>query len=143
MSYRITWEKIFKEFISKAFIRKDAVVDWYPSGQLEITVKMNDGTRFRYDYLSKTTGMVKLAEGVLGRAIAEEDWRSEFGYRLARRMRLKAISQADLAAEAGISTVTLSRYLNGRATPTGYVLFRLAMALGCSMSELSPGVDLM
>lgn len=143
MSYKITWEKIFKEFVSRMFVRKDAVVDWYPSGQLEITVKMEDGSRMRYDYLSKTTGTVKLPEGVVGRAIVEEDWRSEFGYRLARRMRLKAISQADLANEVGISTVTLSRYLNGRATPTGYVLFRLAMALGCSMSELSPGVDLM
>lgn len=143
MGYKITWEKIFKEFISKAFIRKDAVVDWYPSGQLEITVKMDDGSRFRYDYLSKTTGVVKLAEGVLGRTIAEEEWRAEFGYRLARRMRLKAVSQADLANEVGISAVTLSRYLNGRATPTGYILFRLAVALGCSVSELCPGVDLM
>jgi hypothetical protein len=143
MGYKITWEKIFKEFVSRAFIRKDAVVDWYPSGQLEVTVKMEDGSRFRYDYLSKTSSLVKLAEGVSGRDITEEEWRAEFGYRLARRMRLKAISQVDLAEEADISVVTLSRYLNGRATPTGYALFRLAMALGCSMSELSPGVDLM
>ena len=143
MGYKITWEKIFKEFVSRMFVRKEAVVDWYPSGQLEITVKMEDGSRMRYDYLSKTTGTVKLAEGIVGRDVIEDDWRSEFGYRLARRMRLKAISQADLANEVGISTVTLSRYLNGRATPTGYMLFRLSQALGCSMSELSPGVDLM
>ena len=141
MSYSITWDKIFKEF-SEKFIRAGSRDEyWYPSGQLEITVKVDDRTRMRYDYVSKTARRVAAPRNGFNGIREEDEWRDEFAYRLNRRMRLRGISAGELADATGISRATLSKYLNGRATPTGYMLYRLATELGCSMSELGSPVD--
>ena len=41
-----------------------------------------------------------------------------------------------LSYKTGISTVTLSKYMNGKTTPSTYNIQKIAQALRCSVTEL-------
>jgi transcriptional regulator with XRE-family HTH domain len=64
--------------------------------------------------------------------------------KLGRRIRslrtTQKIYQADLAAAAHISRITLSRIENGRMEPGFRLLMRLAKALQVSVSEMLDGI---
>lgn len=52
---------------------------------------------------------------------------------------MRNFTQADLAARADVSQGTLSRYLNGKASPKAEELLRISKALGVSMEWLLTG----
>jgi len=66
----------------------------------------------------------------------EAGWRHAFANNLAKNMHDKYISQSELSNVTGISSVSLSRYINERATPSGYNLEKIADALGCDITDL-------
>ena len=116
------------------------VVDWYPSGYLEITVTMSDSKIYLYDFINnriipirKRSNIDELRDDI---SRNEESWRKNFSKRLKIRMSRKGVSQDRLSEMTGISKVTLSKYMNGLASPSGYNLERLSRSLGCSVSEL-------
>ena len=69
--------------------------------------------------------------------MTETMWLKMFGDNLTSLMREVGYSQKELAEDTGLSESTISRYMNGKATPSGYNLERLADALKCSISELT------
>lgn len=133
--YEKMWEPVYNEFEQRnPDISKD-VINWYPSGQMEITVRLIDGNKLSYDWMTKSIGKVYETietEGYLD----EEDWRLEFAVRLRKKMRRVGFTQDTLSESTGISRITISKYLNGRATPSTYNLQLIARSLRCSPSEL-------
>lgn len=129
------WEPIIEDFVSENVYMAEQLVDWYPSGQMEIIIRLKDGCKYRYDWLEKTITLI--SSPIDDELMDEESWRSKFGHRLYLKMRKFGISQEDLADATSISVVTISRYINGKATPSTYNMEKIARALRCSISELT------
>ena len=66
----------------------------------------------------------------------EDEWRRKFSFKLYRTMMAKLKSQEDLAYESGLSQSVISKYINGKSTPSVYKLQKISDALGCSVSDL-------
>jgi ribosome-binding protein aMBF1 (putative translation factor) len=135
MSYRITFESMINELKTQSPGLAEQIVDYYPSGQMEAVVKLRDGSRFRYDYRMKTMSRLP-SRSMICDQMTEAEWRAAFAERLRRRMFMKGFTQSELADMTGIHQVSISNYLNGRATPSGYNIERLSWALECPASEL-------
>ena len=69
--------------------------------------------------------------------IDEMTWRKEFTKLLHSKLKCTGITEEQLAAETGISRITINKYLDQRATPSGYHLNLIAKYLKCSVSELA------
>lgn len=134
MSYAITYEKILEEFRIAHSYFAAKMVDWYPSGRMEITIMLMDGTKLTYDYLNQMIRFLNNFED--NESVSEEEWMREFSFRLAKKMRQNRITQEELSETTGLSKPTISKYVNGRSIPNVYVARKIALALECSVSEL-------
>lgn len=130
------WEPVFNEFSDKYPELTDHIVDWYPSAQMEITVKLDDGRKYAYDWLPKVATLIYDPKEESD-DIDEEEWRLVFSNNLYRKLRNFGMTQDVLSELTGISQVTISKYLNGRATPSMYNVRKIARALRCTISELT------
>ena len=135
MSYRIEYENIISEFKRTNPGMADNIVDHYPSGQMEVVIKLRNGNAFRYDHIAKTIAPILKRVLTNGR-ITEQQWRKEFSYKLRRRMSMRGITQAELSELSGIPYPSVNKYVNGRATPSAYNVDRICCALQCPASEL-------
>lgn len=129
------WDRIFKTFENRYQHLVDRMVDWYPSGRNEFTVVLNDGTEVVYNYVDDKTRRSYIPK-YDNSEVSEESWSKEFGIRLYKIMNERGISQNELSEMTGISKVSLSKYMNGKAIPSAYNARRIARALDCSMYEL-------
>lgn len=66
----------------------------------------------------------------------DKRWNYCFGRRLEAALRIKKMTQRDLAEKVGTTEVTISRYVNGSRCPNAYMVVLLAKALGCSMDYM-------
>jgi hypothetical protein len=134
--YKNIYEPIYREFEERNPCIADRVIDWYPSGQREITVRTDNGNKFSYTMIP--SGLVKpLAyRGVEREPLSEQEWRIEFSTRLSRKMRLLGITSDTLSERTGISRVTISKYLNCKSTASGHNIDLIARACMCSTTEL-------
>lgn len=83
---------------------------------------------------------MELTDEVQGRwNAAELAWLQNFGARLRLLRECCGASQRELAAAAGVSRSTLSRYENGRAFPKPPQLVRLICALYGDLDFVRPG----
>lgn len=113
----------------------DRVVDWYPSGCMEITIKLDDGVKMGYVLMDDLLFVIHDPKEQ-SYEVDDDDWRANFSRRLRSRMHRFAISQEELSDRTGISRVTISKYMNGKASPSGDNIERLVRALHCSYNEL-------
>ena len=67
--------------------------------------------------------------------MTDEECRREFGMRLERLMRLKCMTQTELAMKTNISQYLISNYITGKTSPGFYNLDKIARALDCSIDE--------
>lgn len=110
------------------------IVDWYPSGYQEITIKDQNGVKKTYNWI---TGKLRVIYDPSNDcSLSEEEWRKVFSSRLYNRLITLGMSQETLSEITGISQVTLSKYINGKATPSTYNSRKLAEALKCPIGEL-------
>lgn len=128
------WEPIFEEFIRMYPDLGEQIVDWYPSGQMEITVKIKGGKKYAYDWMHKIMTLLYDPEDEYDET--EDEWRNTFGRNLDHKLYNVGKSQDLLAFETGISPVTINKYIKGKATPSTYNLRKIAQALQCSVTEL-------
>lgn len=147
--YLQIWEPVLRNFeenyeamcLSNKRGVTETIVDWYPSGYSELTITMSDGMMYVYNLIGSSITPIRNKDGVEDPhdEISRDEgaWRKNFSKRLVIKMKKKGISQDRLSSLSGISTVTLSKYMNGLASPSGYNLERLSRALGCSVSELT------
>lgn len=129
------WEPVFNEFVDRFPKLASDMVDWYPSAQMEITIKLADGRKYAYDWMVKSTTLIHDPENIT-EEISEKEWRIIFSNNLIRKMRNFGISQDELSHRTGISQVTISKYINCKATPSTYNIRKIAKALRCSVGEL-------
>lgn len=135
MSYKITWDSILSEFEFEYPELAKKVIDSYPSGQMELTVKLDDGNKLAYDYLMKTVRTIYNPKDESD-YMPEDIYRKSFAAKLYNKMRVNGISQEELADMVGVSRVSMSSYMNGRSMPNIYILNKLAKALKCTITEL-------
>ena len=147
--YLQIWEPVLRSFEENYDIKgvsnkrgvQATIVDWYPSGYSELTITMSDGMMYVYNLIGNSITPIRNKDDVEDSRdeISRDEgaWRKNFSKRLVIKMKKKGISQDRLSRLSGISTVTLSKYMNGLASPSGYNLERLSRALGCSVSELT------
>lgn len=128
------WNAVVEDFERNNPDLVDQVVDWYPVGQMEIAVKLRNGKRLIYNFIGNYIQTCHDPREV-DESIEEIMWREEFAKRLCKKMKINCVSQETLSDLTGISKVTLSKYMNGLATPSSYNTDRLAKALKCSSSE--------
>lgn len=64
----------------------------------------------------------------------------ELGDRLKRALKLKGMSQSDLARATGITTSAISRYINTSREPTATMMRKICESLGVS-SDYLLGID--
>ena len=98
----------------------------------EVLISMNDGSIVSYDD-------VEVSFRTLPKScydLSEEQYRREFSMRLRRAIEDRHITQTMLSEMTGISTVLLSRYLNGKTSPSFYNIDKIAKALECSTDKL-------
>ena len=128
------WDPVFEEFVRMYPDLGEQTVDWYPSGQMEITVKVKSGIKYTYDWMRKIVTLLHDPEEEYDET--EDEWRNKFARNLDHKLYNVGMSQDLLAFETGISPVTISKYIRARATPSTYNLRKIAQALKCSVSEL-------
>ena len=68
--------------------------------------------------------------------MTEMEFRQLFAKRIRQRINRLNIDQRELARRAGISEVTLSRYIHCTRKPTIDIVKKLAQALECEPSDL-------
>lgn len=129
------WEPIYNDFIQRYPELGEQMVDWYPSGQLEIVIKVKNGQKYAYNWIGSL--LVKIYDPSNKPDETEEEWRYNFSNNLKRKLRNVGMTQDLLAFETGISKNMINRYANGIATPTTYNLRKIANALKCSLYELT------
>lgn len=112
------------------------IVDICESDDMEYVLTLADGRVVIYDNLNHTVRAFTDVGKNLRRELTEQEWRTEFSKRLCRKIQLKGISQERLSELSGISIVSLSKYLNGKSTPSFYNATKLSKVLGCYVSEL-------
>lgn len=130
------WEPVVKSFKGAYPDFYEQMVDWYPNGYLEIMVKLQDGRRLTYELIGDFIRFVRDTDYRVDE-LNEDIWRKNFSKCLKDRMRKLGLNQDELSERTGISRMTLSKYMNGKASPSGYNLERLARALKSSISELT------
>lgn len=129
------WEPVFNEFVDRYPDLAENIVDWYPSAQLEITVKLKDGRKYAYDWIVKHVWVIH-DPGDDTEELSEMEWRLIFSNNLLRKMRNIGMTQEELSRITEISQVTLSKYINCKTTPGTYNVGKIAKALKCSIGEL-------
>ena len=129
------WEPVLKSFSRSYPHYYEEMVDWFPSGHLEITVKLRDGRLLTYELMDDRIRFITddYDDGYFDESV----WRNNFSECLIAKMRKRGVSRDRLSELTGISRVTISKYTNGKASPSGYNLELMARALCCSISELT------
>lgn len=109
-------------------------IDYEYYDDYELLVTLDDHSQILYDDLLK--GILYIHPNPSGELPEEDIWRLGFARRLFKKMRLHGLTQMDLAAVTDISQVTISKYINGKSTPSVYNLEKLAKALDCTVEDL-------
>lgn len=126
------YDRIVEQFENYyPYLYKQAI-DWWPSGRLCITVKLNDGELFEFDSVGNTIRKVKTDNDVRD----VENLRKDIGRNLQKMISTRSIPQSQIAERVGISEAMLSRYLHGTSTPGIDKLINLAAVLGCRTSDI-------
>lgn len=121
---------------------------WYPSfydRTIDITITgyhmllavLDNGNKVEFSLLDNGLRDVTNIYNVeLDDDMDEEEWRKRFGDRLKTLIRDRSFSHETMSSLLGISRVMLSKYINGKATPSSYVINRIARVLNCDVRDL-------
>lgn len=130
------WGPVWNMFCDDYPELAEEVVDWYPSAQMEITVKVESGMKYSYDFMTRRSKQTYVEDEDI-RNISDKEWRQRFATNLCRKMTNIAMTQDRLSELTGISQVMISKYTNGKAAPTGININKMARAMKCSIAELT------
>lgn len=131
------YEGILEQFKAYHPYLADGIRDWSPKGEHGIRVYMTDDTVYDFHAMSKSIRNVKARPIHHDRSYDEEEWRKIFADRMAEYMCTKGITQDTLSAYTGLSKGAINNYVNGKSTPSGYVLSKLARAFDCTIMDLT------
>lgn len=135
MSADMKWDEMFEMFEKQYPHIAEKVMTWYPCGEFDLLIKLSDGIRILYDHFDGTVRTI-FHPDPKNYQLTEDEYRREFSDKLGKMIDRRGISQQELASIAGVSKYSISKYLRRQATPSAYVVDKLARALGCSTYEL-------
>ena len=131
------WTAVYNEFCEEYPSIANDIVDWYPSAQMEITVKIHGNKMYCYNWLdkririlSKDGGETEICE------LNDTDTKKQFAYNLYNKIRRMGMNQQKLSELTGISENTISNYCVGKGLPNVHNLKKICRALKCSVYEL-------
>ena len=110
----------------------EQAVDWWPSGKIHITVKLEDGLLFEYDYNHNTIRRLRSDADTPDVDILKKD----IGYNLQKVISARGIPQNVLAERTGLTPAMLSRYIHGTSLPGVDKLKTIASVLGCRVIDI-------
>lgn len=130
------WEPILDDFKRDHPELISRIVEWGPYSDTEVVVELDDDTHYIYD---STDGGVRpyFESRRLITDASEQDWRDNFALRLRHRLHRKNMTSEELSDITGISRITISKYTNGKATPSMYNAEKIADALGVYLRDLT------
>lgn len=131
------YETIFEEFRRFHPYIADDVIDYRPKGEHGLRLALRDGVNYDYHSTTRTVRRVDDRPRHGDNEFDEEQWRMIFSDRLNELMGLRGYSQNILAENTGLGKGSINNYVNGRATPSGYALAKIARALDCTVAELT------
>lgn len=121
-------DAMFCEFKLYFPVTADKAVDYRETSKYELTIKLNNGDMVLYDDIDKSIRNLPRNTN----SLTEPECRAEFARRLRKIMYMRGVSQKELSEITNISATMLSKYMNGSASPSFYVVDRIAKALNCS-----------
>ena len=129
------YEHIYVEF--EMYYGSDTinVVKWEPVGKREILVYYEDGSKARYDSITKTVYNIRPRRDE-GEFIDDDVYAKRFSWKLCTAIYSSGISRDEICERVGISNAALSGYMNGKNLPTAAKICKLAKVLKCSVSDL-------
>lgn len=98
----------------------------------EVEIWLDDGRAFIFDKYESTLRSIP----TYSKYITEDEFKIEFSYRLRKILKMKGISQKELADLTGINYSLISLYMVGKHTPNFYTVDRIAKALNISTDDL-------
>ena len=102
----------------------------------DMTLEVTDngtGALMVYDSFYKSCRYINLFKKPI---MTKSVWKKEFSNRLRRIMHVKGFTNNAISDASGLSTATITEYLNGRRIPSAYNLKKLAVALGTTIENL-------
>lgn len=109
----------------------EQVIDWWGSGRTSIAVKLDNGIVYDYDPMDNSIRQVYLGDDT-----DETTFRKVFGSNIQKMLPYSGMTKSELAVKVGVSSVMMSKYIQGKSTPSAVVAQRIANALGCRLSDL-------
>lgn len=120
---------------------------WYPTfyertidiaitGYHLLLASLDDGNKVEFSLLDNSLRDVTHIYTNGSDDASEEEWRKRFGDRLKTLLRDRSFKHESFSELLGISRAMLSRYINGKATPSSYVIQRIARVLNCDVRDL-------
>lgn len=98
---------------------------------------LDDGTKLEFSSLDNSLrDVTQMYDPDYNAHMSEIEWRNSFSSKLKSLIHDRSIKQEVLADMLGISRTMLSKYINGKATPSSYNLNRIARVLGCDVRDL-------
>ena len=130
------YENYFKNYLLYFPFQGEHIIEWWPSGNYQITIQFDNGELFFYNNLTGYSGPVKRFDEVSEITLGE--WKMRFAQRFMRALEEHNLTQRMLSERTGITESNLSLYSNGRAVPSAMTISKLAKAIGCSADDLLP-----
>lgn len=135
----VTWQMIFNEFKQKCPNLIKDLHSWRPYDHLKILIKQIDGTEIIYDYLTKKSYVTTFEKEVEEKRMYmdEYEWREEFSNRLVSILEDMDMTQKELAERIDVDERTIRMYKHCDRTPSAYVVYKIANAIGCNIDDLT------
>ena len=125
--------RVFEDYYPDYAIR---VIDQKNIGDMETVFVLDDGNKILFNEIGATIRFIRPLPSGQTR-LTDEQWLKEFSRRVKKKMRLRGLTQTDLAEKLDISIVTTNRYVNGKRKPDYLLLQDLANILKCNINEIT------
>lgn len=102
----------------------------------ELLIKTFDNKVYLYDVTNRSTTPRHITLRS-GEKITNKVWLREVSYRIRTKMLMAGIGVDDLSDISGLSNITIERYLNAESMPSAMNLQKIAIALRCTLDDLT------
>ena len=127
------YQDIFEQFKIYNQDLLDRVDEWESMGKNSIKVFLNNGDVYQFNSIMKTRRWINPEDSD---DMTEMIFRKRFANNLAMFMYENGYTQETFCEEIGLSRMSLHKYLNKKATPSGYILTKIANLFGCTVDDL-------
>lgn len=134
------YEENENQFVTKRFkllfpSYADEIIRCKYIGDGETIFYIRDGSKVIFDDLEGSATYIAPRDSN-DICLSEEEWRREFARKLKRKLKLRYMTQKELASLTGISYASLRKYMHAESTPNAYILNKISKVLKCHDAEL-------